>query len=111
MTISQALTTLTGAFMFPFLCRIGWGRLVDKFGPIGGWIAAAFITGTMWLFNHGLDKHLIVQTGVWVDMGLAAGVGVWVATAALGFNKRESRKNLASAILAGVVGGFILSLM
>lgn len=45
MTIEQAIAIVVGAFIFPFVIRMIWGKLVDNFGPIGGWIAAAMIVG------------------------------------------------------------------
>ncbi len=110
MTLAQGITTFIGAFFFSFAILLFWGRLVDKMGPKGGWIAALTITGTFWLLNHGMAKPLIQQTGVWVDMGLAVGVGCWVASAYLGGNIKKSQKNIATAVLAGFFGGIILAL-
>ena len=78
MTIQLAIATFFGAAMFPFLIRMLWGRFVDKFGEIGGFLSALFIVGVMWAVNHGYG--LIYQTGAWVDMGTAAGVGLLVAS-------------------------------
>ena len=111
MSINYAIATLMGGFIFPFVIRMTWGRMVDNWGPIGGWMAAAFVVGTVWCINHGIASPMITQSGsVWVDQGLAAGVGVWVASALTGGNKRKSIKNILAAVVSGVVGGFILSL-
>ena len=48
MELGNIITTIVGGFMFPFLISMMWGKLVEAFGPIGGWMAAAFIVGTMW---------------------------------------------------------------
>ena len=54
---------------------------------------------------------MITQSGsAWVDQGLAAGVGVWVASALTGGSKLKSAKNVMAAVSAGIVGGYILSL-
>lgn len=111
MSINYAIATLMGGFIFPFVIRMTWGHMVDNWGPIGGWMAAAFVVGTVWCINHGIATPMITQSGsVWVDQGLAAGVGVWVASALTGGNKRKSIKNILAAVVSGVAGGFILSL-
>lgn len=111
MTIQLAIATLIGGFIFPFVIRMAWGRMVDNWGPIGGWMAAAFIVGTVWCINHGIATPMITQSGtVWVDQGLAAGVGVWVASALTGGSKCKSVKNIVAAVSAGIVGGYVLSL-
>lgn len=111
MTISAFIATFSGAFLFPFFIRMAWGKMVDSWGPIGGWMAAAFITGTIWTLNHGIPTPMITQSGkAWVDMGLAAGIGCWVATARLGFGVKKSMKNVFAAISGGIVGAFLLSL-
>lgn len=108
MTIQQVVTTLVGAFIFPFVIRLTWGKLVEHFGPIGGWIAAAMVVGTVWCLNHGVG--LMAQSGdVWVDMGLAAGVGVFVASAARGGKVSKAQRNLLAALVGGALGGLLLS--
>lgn len=82
--------------------------MVDNWGPIGGWVAAAMIVGTIWTLNHGVG--LMTQTGdAWVDMGLAAGVGVFVASAARGGKIGKAKVNLLAALVGGILGGLILS--
>lgn len=111
MTVAAFITTFAGGFLFPFFIRMAWGKMVDSWGPIGGWMAAAFITGTIWTLNHGIITPMIEQSGsAWVDMGLAAGVGCWVATARLGLNMKKSIKNIVAAVSGGVVGALLLSL-
>ncbi|MGQ7408116.1 Lin0368 family putative glycerol transporter subunit [Streptococcus suis] len=108
MTVQQAIATLVGAFLFPFIIRMAWGQMVEKFGPIGGWIAAAMIVGTAWTINHGVG--LITQSGsAWVDMGLAAGIGVFVASVARGGKAGKAKINLLAALVGGILGGLILS--
>ena len=67
MTFPKIISTIAGGFIFPFLIRLLWGKLVDNFGAIGGWIAGGFIVGTTWTLNHGVG--LIYQSGAaWIDM-------------------------------------------
>lgn len=110
MTIEQAIATVVGAFIFPFVIRMIWGKMVDNFGPIGGWVAAAMIVGTIWCMNHFVG--LITQTGdAWIDMGLAAGIGVFVASVARGGKASKAQTNILAAIAGGILGGLILSLI
>ena len=109
MTMQSIITTLAGAFIFPFLIRLVWGSFVDKFGPIGGWMAAAFIVGLTWSLNHGVG--LIHQSGTaWIDMAFAAFIGLWVANIVVdNANLAKSLPTVFCAILGGTIGGFVLS--
>ncbi|MGT2811509.1 Lin0368 family putative glycerol transporter subunit [Streptococcus minor] len=108
MTVQQAIATVVGAFIFPFTIRLMWGKMVEYWGPIGGWVAAAMIVGTIWTLNHGVG--LMTQSGdAWVDMGLAAGVGVFVASVARGAKAHKATTNILAAIVGGLLGGLILS--
>jgi len=108
MKIELAVATIVGAAIFPFLIRILWGKLCETFGPIGGWMAAGFIVGTTWTLNHAMG--LITQSGdAWIDMGLAAGVGLLVASTLAGGKITKAVPNIVAAIVAGVLGGLILS--
>ncbi|WP_373804953.1 hypothetical protein [Jeotgalibaca porci] len=111
MTLGQAIATVFGGFLFPFVIRMVWGKMVETFGAPGGWVAAAFVVGTLWTINHGLDNPMITQSGgVWIDMAVAGGVGVYVASAVKGGKIKGSLTNLAAALPGGGLGGFILSL-
>ncbi len=111
MTLGLALTTMVGGFLFPFAIRMMWGKMVDTWGPIGGWMAAAFVVGTVWTINHGLGQPLIYQTGAWVDMAWGAGIGLIAATMVLGGKLSKAWNNIIAAILGGVIGGFLLALI
>jgi uncharacterized membrane protein (UPF0136 family) len=108
MDIKLAIATVVGAAIFPFLIRILWGKLCATFGPIGGFMAAGWIVGTTWAFNHFVGA--ITQSGdAWIDMGLAAGVGLIVASTLRGGKFAKAVPNILAALVAGVLGGFILS--
>lgn len=109
MTIGNMITTFAGAFIFPFLIRLAWGRLVEDVGPIGGWLAAGFIVGTTWTLTHGVG--FIVQTGAWVDMAWAAGIGLFVASSISGDSTAPGLVNVFFAIVGGTLGGLILSFL
>ncbi|HHY43059.1 MAG TPA: hypothetical protein GX514_09510 [Thermoanaerobacterales bacterium] len=107
MTLPKIIATIAGGFIFPFLIRLCWGALVDKLGPIGGWIAAGFIVGTTWTLNHGVG--LIYQSGAaWIDMAWAAFIGLFVASALSGDDVGKGLGTVVNAILGGLLGGFIL---
>lgn len=111
MTIGQAIATIFAGFLFPFMIRMIWDHLVDEFRGMGGWISAAFIVGTLWIANHGLENPMITQSGgAWVDMALAGGIGVYVATIARGKEIRGSLTNIAAAVVGSLLGGWLLSL-
>lgn len=106
MELGQIISTIVGGFLFPFLIATIWGRLVEAFGPIGGWMAAGFVVGTMWALNHGLG--MIHQSGTaWVDMAWAAGTGLFLADVFAG--KKINGSTILAGILGGIIGGFVLS--
>jgi hypothetical protein len=110
MSWQLALATVAGGFIFPFLIRLMWGKLVDSFGAFGGWMAAAFIVGTTWALNHGLGMITQGTDAAWIDMAFAAGIGLLVASVVRGGSFAKAVPNLAAAVVGGVLGGFILSL-
>ncbi|AQR94116.1 Lin0368 family putative glycerol transporter subunit [Clostridium saccharoperbutylacetonicum] len=106
------ITTIIGAFIFPIFIRLFWGRLVNKFGAIGGFLSAIIIVGTIWVMNHGIEKHLIQQSGsTWIDMAWAAAIGVFTASVVAGGKIKKSLPNIGSAIVGGICGGIVLVLM
>lgn len=114
MTITQAITTLVGAALFPFIIRLLWGHFEEQFGVFGGFMSALFIVGVMWALNHGFTNlhggGLIFQTGGWVDMGTAAGVGLLVASIMQGSKfDNHTATNVLAAIVGGLIGGLILA--
>lgn len=107
-SLQVAVATIVGAAIFPFLLWIIWGKLVENFGAFGGWIAAGFIVGTTWALNHWVG--LIHQSGTdWIDMGLAAGVGMLVASTLNGGKLSKALPVILAALVAGVLGGLVLS--
>jgi len=106
MTIFNILGTIAGGFIFPFCISFMWGKLVEAFGPAGGWMAAAFIVGTIWALNHGWG--LIFQSGTaWVDMAWAAATGLFLADLFAG--KKIKWSTLLAGPVAGIIGGFLLA--
>lgn len=110
MSIQQAMATLLGAMVFGFLCNFIWGKLVDHFGPIGGWVAAGVLVGTVWSLNHGVG--LIVQSGkIWVDMGFAAFAGGLVCSTMNGAKISKSVPTVLSVMVGGLIAGSALSVI
>lgn len=110
MTFQLGLATFFGGFIFPFVIRLCWGKLVDVMGPIGGWVAAGFIVGTTWTLNHGVGMIYQMPDSAWIDMAWAAGPGLFVA--AIVVDKANAGKgfvNYIMAIIGGTLGGFLLS--
>ncbi|MEG6574422.1 hypothetical protein V6C31_07845 [Caldibacillus debilis] len=110
MTLGLAIATVAGGFLFPFAIRMMWDKFVELYGAFGGWMSAAFIVGTIWAINHGLSTPMITQTGAWIDMAWAAGIGLLVATIVKGGNFTKAIPNIFYAIIGGTLAGFILSL-
>src|SRR5471030_2624369 len=109
MSIQQILLTISGGFIFSFLVLTVWGRLVNFMGAIGGYLAALIIPGTMWIINHGINHHLIHQTGgVWIDMAWAVGIGVFVSSKVKGKKIFKAKNTIMAAIIGGLLGGYIL---
>lgn len=108
MPITGVITTLAGAFIFPFIIKMVWDKLVQECGLSGGFAAGALIVGTTWTLNHGVG--LIYQSGaVWVDMGFAAFSGLFFASCLNEDCIKEGGKTAFFAILGGAIGGLILS--
>lgn len=120
------ITTLVGAFFAPFIITIAWGKLVEKFGPAGGWLAAGFLVGTLWAICHsngvgipGTQNYnpgihnLIVQgeNSPWVDMAWAIGAGILANTALHGNKIGKAIPTLLATSLGGVLAGFVLSVV
>ena len=106
------ITTITGAFLLPFFIRLLWGRFVNKLGAIGGFLAAIVVVGTIWILDHGMKNHLIQQgSSGWIDMGLAAAVGVFTASVVAGGKVKKSFANLGAAVIGGTISGIILILI
>ena len=139
MSPASVVTTVFGAFCVAFVVIICWGKLVEDFGPAGGFIAGAIIIGTFWVMNHKLPGFGINPEGIphpdggskqfgliyqgfrgaapWVDMGTAIGFGLWVGGLAEAPRKErmrlaaESLPRIGAAIAGGVLGGVFTGLV
>ncbi|MEX2805544.1 hypothetical protein AB3329_10665 [Streptococcus sp. H31] len=110
MTISQILLTVLGGFALPFAVLLIWGRLVLKWHALGGFMAALVIIGPIWLLNHGIPAAFIKQAGpVFIDMGLATDVGVYVHGLLAGGKIKQSWLNVLAALFGGILAGFVLN--
>lgn len=111
MTAKEIIMTIMGAAIFSFLVIVLWGKLVNKLGVIGGFIAAMLIPGTMWILNHGIKNHLIWQSGtVWIDMAWAVGIGVFISSKIQGGKITKAQNAVVAVILGGIIGGYILTI-
>jgi hypothetical protein len=143
---ASIFTTIFGAAFVAFFIAICWGKLVELYGALGGLIGGAAIVGTFWVLNHKLPGFgighdgfarpdglldgayqygLIVQTGPWIDMGLAVAAGLFTASFLEGLRKKkldssqpggpallgEVTPRAISAILGGMAGGAIVGLI
>ena len=132
------ITSIFGAFCVTFAVLICWPKLVKDFGPIGGFLAAAFIIGTCWIINHklpgfgfttGLATDLagnamqfgLIHQGLrgaapWVDMGFAIAIGfvsLDLLTAKKGKRAalaKEAFPRWLTIIAGGIAGGILAGL-
>ncbi|WP_297421351.1 hypothetical protein [Clostridium sp.] len=89
-----------------------WGRLVNRFGGAGGFLAAFIIVGTIWIINHGMKYHFIQQgESGWIDMAWAAAIGVFTATVVTGGKVKKSFYNIGAAVVGGIISGIIVALL
>ncbi len=138
---ASVITTIFGGFCVAFAIVICWPKLVETYGAVGGMIGGSVIVATFWLLNHklpgigiapncidhpegGIQQFGLIAQGFrgaapWVDMGLAVGVGMWVASY---FDARkqadnslgliaESAPRLFCVLLGGALGGAIVALI
>lgn len=112
MSLIQALGILLGSFLFPFIVLQVWGRLVERYGAVGGFLSALLVVAPAWLVNHGLPSPLIYQSSsVFIDMGFAAGTGILVAGLASGQRLSSYRLTLPGVLLGGVLAGIVLFIL
>jgi len=133
---AHMITTIFGAFFVTFAVCICWGKMIESFGPIGGMMCAAIIVGTFWVMNHklpgwgiapgmrhvgltgddppmqyGLINQAFHYGGPWVDMGFAAGFGLWISSVYSGGKVAGSVPRLAAVLVGGLIGGAIVGLI
>ncbi len=72
------LRNFFGYFIASLVINGFWSIIVNKFGIIGGWISAFFLTGTMWFLNHYNDGLIINnEEAVFIDMALGIAFGTF----------------------------------
>lgn len=125
MTTFGMITTFAGGFLAAFILTMGFGQMVNRFGPIGGWLAGGFIVGTMWALNHstgigiaGITQNLVPgvsnlmvqgQNSPWVDQAWPIVTGIMANGAVSGAKLGKAMPTWIAAILGGIVAGFVLS--
>ena len=139
MTPASIISSIFGAFIATFAVLICWPKLVKDFGPIGGFLSAAFLIGSFWLLNHklpgfginpdqikdaagnvqqfGLINQAFYAASPWVDMGSAIFCGFWVhglvgaKRGTRGALVKESLPRIFWALLGGILGGVLTGLI
>lgn len=106
------VTTFLGGMVFSFLLQVIWARLVRKFGSFGGMLAAMLISGTMWILNHGISRHLVYQSSsVWIDMSWAAAIGGICFSLFMGKSLKKATPNLFAATIGGILSGLFINFL
>jgi len=144
---ASIITTIFGASFVAFFIAVCWGKLIELYGPLGGIIGGGVIVGTFWVLNCKLPGFgighdgfprppddvmggvyqygLFVQTGPWIDMGLAVFTGLFAVTFLERLRARkldplrlsgpallvEATPRAIAAILGGLAGGAIVGLV
>jgi hypothetical protein len=110
MTLPLAISTFFGGFIFTFVVRLCWGKFIEDWGPIGGWMAAGFIVGTSWCLTHGVGMIHQMPDSAWIDQAYATGFGLLIASKVVDKVKlSHAMPHLICAIIGGIMGGYILS--
>ncbi|WP_096633870.1 Lin0368 family putative glycerol transporter subunit [Streptococcus parauberis] len=74
----------------------------NRFGAIGGWVAAFIIIEPVWFINHGMPVPFIHQSSrVFIDMGFSTAIGVCVDGIRRGISLAHHRSNILVAIFGG----------
>lgn len=106
----QYLMIILGGFILPFSILCIWGKLVNRFGALGGWLGAFMIIGPVWFVNHGMPLPFIHQSSkVFIDMGFSTAIGVFVYGLRRGIPLDYHRSNILAAIFGGMVAGVIIA--
>ncbi|MCK1189460.1 hypothetical protein MXZ89_05200 [Streptococcus uberis] len=112
MTLIQFFTTLLGGFLLPFTILLLWGKMVDRFGAKGGFLAAFMIIGPIWFLNHGMAHPLIHQgSSVFIDMGYATAIGLLAYGLFRGLGIKVHLHNLAAMLIGGCLAGLIIHIL
>lgn len=112
MNFYYAFSTFLGGLIFALLLQLIWDKLVEKLGILGGFLSAMLIPGSMWIINHGMNNHLIMQSNsIWIDMSWAAAIGGVTVTKLTGKSIKESIPNIFAAIIGGILAGFIIIIL
>ncbi len=112
MVFKEVVMTISGGALFAFLVIMLWGKFVELWGIIGGYLAAMLIPGTMWIINHGISNHFIKQTGtVWIDMTWAVGIGVFISSKIQGGKVIKAKNTIGAVIVGSIVSGYVLTIV
>lgn len=104
-----SLSIFFTGFIFTFAIQIFWGRLLNKFGGLGGFLAGTFISGSIWIIGHGIKNPLIYQSGsIWIDMAWAPAVGALTFSFLQGHKIKQSFSNFFAAISGGFLAGMLI---
>lgn len=103
------ITTLAGAFLFPFTVTQIWGKYVENHKIIGGVLVAGMTVGTFWMVNHGVGFIVEGENAPWVDQAWSVGIGFLSCGIVSKASFKKSVPTLIFAVLGGIAAGFVLS--
>lgn len=120
MSGKEMIITFLGAMMYSFVINKFFNEFIKDNAIYNGYFTSFSLIGLFWLLNHGIDSHMIVQSGpIWIDMALAAGIGVMIKSIFQLKNKNQTLNILKlinwslliQAIVGGTLAGIILHFM
>lgn len=103
------LKSTFGYFLAAVIINGCWGFFINRFGVLGGYFAALFLTGSMWYINHhvGLINH--DKDSAFIDMGL--GVAVCLVVKGYMINGGDSIissiPTFVYVVIGAVLGGYV----
>lgn len=98
-----------GYFLAAIIINACWGLFTNKFGILGGYLAAFFLTGSMWYINHYLCLIKHEDDSAFVDMGLGIAICLFTKGYILnGINSiMSSIPTLICIAIGAMAGGYV----
>lgn len=103
------LRNTLGYFLAAIIINGFWGIFTNKFGPLGGYIAAICLTGSAWYINHYLGIIKNDEDSAFIDMALGVAVSLVVKGYLLNGIQSviNSTPTFICVAIGAVLGGYV----